>query len=235
MCRLLKIIFVFHLLLWANPAVEAVEVRYAFKKGATYEYEFSRQDSSRFNAFKVNSSQKREKMSALFSIKVIDFQEDAFILDIGSKSGTYRRYLRQNGEIKGAPGETGQNIPFFLTFPDKDWKPGEKQQLQKDMSFGGRSVPVTWTMILKSHDSEKNTAEILFAASMKLPDDQTRQKEFTLKGRAIFNLAEGVLHQAEWSSSYRFIFANKEMAVTRTIWDFEKQSFCSLLMKGLKE
>lgn len=213
----------------------AIEIKYGFKTGNIYEYELSRQDSSKSSAFNVDSSRNNPKTAVNFAIKAIDFQDGAYILDIGNKDATYRRYISENGEIKGAPGETGQNIPFFLTFPKGDWKVGEKHQLKKELNIGNRAVPVVWNLLLKSVDNEKELAEILFSVTMQLPEDLLRQKEFNLKGRASFNMSEGVLQNAEWASSYGFNFSNKEMAVTRGLWKFTRQANGFLSLKGIKE
>lgn len=219
----------------AAISATAVEIKYAFKKGNTYTYQYSQQSSGKATAFTVNSSRNTSSQPVNFSVKVIDFQDGAFILDIGNKDATFRRYVKENGEIKGAPAETGQMIPFFLSLPALDWKVSEKHQFKKDFTIGSLTVPATWNLMLKSVDNDKGTAEILFTVGMKLPDDRLRQKSFSLKGRAVFNLFEGVVHQAEWNTTYKFSFANKEIAVTRNLWDFEKQSSHSLLMTGIQE
>ncbi|MDD2998357.1 MAG: hypothetical protein PHV05_04790 [Candidatus Riflebacteria bacterium] len=213
----------------------AVEIKYGFKTGNTYEYQYSQTISSKATAFTVNSSRNSPASTRKFSVKAIDFQNNAFVLDIGDKDATFRRYIHENGEIKGAPAETGQNIPFFLTFPDGDWKVSERQLIKKDFVIGSKKVTAEWNLLLKSIDKDKGTAEILFAASMKLPGDNLRQKDFTLKGRAIFNLLEGVVHQAEWTTLYKFNFSNKEIAVIRDLWSFEKQVSHSLILSGIQE
>ncbi len=215
--------------------IEAVEIKYAFKKGNTYTYQYSQQNNAKATASTVNSSRNQAVPAVDFTIKVIDYQDGAFILDIGNKDATFRRYLKENGEIKGAPAETGQAVPFFLTFPTGDWKVSEKRQIRKDLIVGDKTIPAVWNLLLKSVDNEKGTAEILFTAGLQLPDDRLRQKSFSLKGRAVFNLFEGVVHQAEWQTLYKFSFANKEFAVTRNLWDFEKQTTHSLSMTGIQE
>lgn len=234
MRRFVKLIFAVLVCITINPVV-AVEIKYGFKPGNTYEYDLSQSDNSKSAALKLSASRVSPKTSTLFSVKVIDFQDRAFILDIGNKDATYRRYIKENGEIKGAPGETGQVIPFFLTFPAGDWNPGDKHQVSKKMTIGDKTIAVNWNMMLKAVDKEKETAEILFSITMKLPEDRLRKKEFSLKGRAIFNLGEGVIQNAEWASAYRFFYSNKEMAISRNLWNFEKQANSTLTLKGIKE
>ncbi len=213
----------------------AVEIKYAFRKGVNYSYQYTQQSISKSSAFTTNTTRNVAMPTANFRVKAIDFQQDAFILDIGDQNSTFRRYIKESGEIKGAPAETGRGIPFFLTFPPGDWKISEKRQIKKDLQFGNLVVPAVWNCMLKSVDSEKGLAEIIFAASVKLPDDQLRQKTFTLKGRALFNLPEGVIHQADWQTIYKLSFSNKEFAVTRNLWNFEQQISHSLLMTGIQE
>ena len=213
----------------------AVEIKYAFKKGYAYSYDYRQQSTARATAFTTTANRSQTLPGTSFTVRAIDFQDGAFILDIGNKESTFRRYVKTNGEIKGAPTETGQSIPFFLAFPVGDWKISETRQLRKNLTFGSRSIPAVWNLLLKSVDNEKGTAEILFSMNLKLPDDRLRQKAFSLKGRAIFNLLEGVLHQADWQTSYNFGFANKEFAVTRNLWAFTRQIDHSLIMTGIEE
>ena len=213
----------------------AVEVRYAFRKGVSYAYQYSQQSNSKAVAFTTSHAKNANLPVRNFTIKAIDYQDDAFILDIGDQNSTSRRYVKPNGEIKGSPTETGQSVPFFLVFPAGDWKVSEKRQIKKELQLGNRSIPAVWNLMLKSIDNEKGLAEIIFAASVKLPDDPLRNKAFTLKGRALFNLFEGVIHQADWQAVYQFTFSNKEFAVTRNLWNFEQQISHSLLMTGIQE
>ncbi|HMM58661.1 MAG TPA: hypothetical protein PKC25_00870 [Candidatus Rifleibacterium sp.] len=222
-------------LLFCCTTLSAVEVRYAFRKGYTYSYQYTQQSTGKIQTFTSSPSASQPAATAEFTVKAIDFQDGAFIVDIGDKSSTYRRYLKENGEIKGAPAESGQTIPFFMPLPAGDWKVSEKRQIKKDLKIGDKAVPAAWNLLLKSVDNEKGLAEILFAATMKLPDDRLRQKAFSLKGRLLFNLFEGVVHQADWQTSYKFTFINKEFAVTRNLWDFEKQATHSLKMTGMQE
>ncbi len=222
------------LLAMAVPG-SAVEIKYAFKRGYSYNYTYKQQSSARATAFTTAANRSHTVPATNFSIKTIDFQDGAFILDIGNKDATFRRYVKANGDIKGAPAETWQNNPFFLVFPDGDWKISGTHQTQKNLVFGGRSIPAAWNLLLKSVDTEKGTAEILFSANLKLPDDRLRQKTFSLKGRLIFNLLEGVIHQADWQTIYTFNFANKEFAVTRNLWGFTRQIDHSLIMTGIEE
>ncbi|MBU1106304.1 MAG: hypothetical protein KKB51_06525 [Candidatus Riflebacteria bacterium] len=202
----------------------AVELKYKFRTGSTYEYDYTLTESSKVTAFTVNSTRSPSKTSRKFTLRAIDFQEGAYIIDVVSSEGTYRRYIRSNGALSGAPGETGRSVPFLLTFPEGDWKVSERHQVQQVLTIGATSVPVVWNLLLKSINSEKQSAEILFTLTIKLPEDRMRRKEFNLKGRAIFDFGEGVLQQAEWISGYSFVLANREMAVARDLWQFEHQN-----------
>ncbi|HAE40442.1 MAG TPA: hypothetical protein DCG57_17690 [Candidatus Riflebacteria bacterium] len=217
------------------PVLGAVELKYKFRPGNVYEYDYSVTRSSKVAAFKTNSSQSPIKTSHKFTLRAIDFQEGAHIVDVIGAGGAFRRYVRENGALSGAPGETGESVPFLLSFPVGDWKVGERHQLQQTMTVGATSVPATWNMLLKSLDNDKQTAEILFNCSFKLPEDRLRRKEFAMKGRAIFNFEQGILQQSEWVSTYRFIFSNREMAVGRELWLFEHQSSSALTLAAKKD
>ncbi|MDD3147406.1 MAG: hypothetical protein PHD82_08900 [Candidatus Riflebacteria bacterium] len=223
------------LLLIMATCAGAAEIKYAYKKGSTYSYRYTQSTSSKSKAFTVSTAESSPPVSYDFSVKSIDFQDGAFILDVGDKAATYRRYIRENGEIKGAPAEAGQGIPFFLTFPEGDWKVAEKRQVRKSLSLGNKDVMAIWSLLLKSVDNEKGLAEILFTANLSLPEDQLRQKGFSLKGRVVFNMLEGVIHQADWQTTYKFNFSNKAFAITRNLWVFEKQSSHTLAMTGIQE
>jgi len=201
----------------------ALELKYRFLAGSVYEYEHTVKRSSRMAAFKTTSNQPPVTDTQKFTLRAIDFQNGSHIIDVVSPAGTYRRYIKENGALAGAPGETGQAIPFLLTLPTADWKVSERHQVQQTLMSGDSALPATWNLMLKSVDAEKQTAEILFALVVKLPEDRIRRKEFTLKGKALFNYERGVLQQAEWASSYRFIFSNREMAINRELWLFDHQ------------
>jgi hypothetical protein len=100
---------------------------------------------------------------------------------------------------------------------------------------GDNALPATWNMLLKSYDAEKQIAEILFTLAVKLPEDRIRRKDFTLKGKALFNCEQGILQQAEWASSYRFVLSNREMAVARELWLFDHQETGSLKLLASRE
>ncbi len=230
--------YLFYLLMFIvcqSSSAFAIELKYAYKTGQTYEYELEKSDISRTVSHKSNFEFKKPAEKTIFSVKTIDFQENAFILDIRNDQGTFRRYIKENGELKGAPGEAGQPIPFFLILPDDDWKLSEKKLVSKNLTIGSTSVPMAYNMQLIAIDKEKNLAEIAFAAQMRLPEDKMRKKKFLLKGKAFFNLSEGVMQSGEWTVSYGFNFVNREMAVSRNIWNFEKQTTMSLNLKAIKE
>ncbi len=203
--------------------LEAIEIKYRFIPGSAYEYEHTVKRSSRMAAFKTNSSQSPVTSTQKFTLRAIDFQNGSHIVDVVSPAGTYRRYIKENGALAGAPGETGQAIPFLLTFPSVDWKISERHQVQQTLMSGDSALPATWNMMLKAADADKQVAEILFTLVVKLPEDRIRRKEFTVKGKVLFNYGRGVLQMAEWASSYRFVFSNREMAVARELWLFDHQ------------
>jgi hypothetical protein len=229
-----RFIILLVVLLWPATA-GSVELKYKFRPGSTYEYEYIQTEGSKASAFRVNSSRQPARTSNKFTLRAIDFQEGSFIIDVVSQEGTFRRYIRENGTLSGAPGETGQAVPFLITFPTGDWKPSEKHQTRQTITVGSNAVPAIWNLLLKSVDSEKQTAEILFSLTIKLPEDRLRRKEYNLKGRAIFDYNEGILQQAEWNSGYRFVFSNREMAVARNLWQFERQTTNTLNLVSGRE
>ena len=55
-----------------------------------------------------------------------------------------------------------------------------------------------------------------------------------LDGKVIFNLAEGVIHQADWKTNYIAKQICKEIAVSRDLWNFQKQTIHSLKLTGVE-
>jgi len=212
-----------------------LQLKFNFQPGKIYDYEFSGSENSAFSAYKMTHSDGNKKTSAEFSIRSIAFQDGAFIVDIGSSNGTIRRYIKENGEIKGAPGESGLAVPFLITLPGDDWKINEKKQFRKELFLGSQKITAAWNLLLKSHDAEKNIAEILFVLGLKMPEDRLRKKDLSLKGRVLFNVSNGVIQQAEWNSSYQLELINKEIAVSRPLWNFSRQTSHSLLLKNIRE
>ena len=55
------------------------------------------------------------------------------------------------------------------------------------------------------------------------------------KGKIVFDMIEGVIHKADWSSLYKANMVNKELAITRNLWSFEKKTNHSLSMTGVEK
>jgi hypothetical protein len=213
----------------------AVEVKFGFRPGATYEYELTSTSSSESDALGIDYSHSPTSVTSKFQVKTIDFEKGAFIVDIKFNDQTYRRYIKENGEISGAPGEAGKQVPFFISFPAFDWQPEQRHQVTRQISLGRISVPAVWNLLLKSFDPDKQIAEIWFAANLKLPEDRLRRKQFSQKGRIFFDLAAGVINQAEWNTEYSFNFINKEIAVVREIWEIKERTSFKLKLLDIKE
>lgn len=213
----------------------AIELKYRFSPGKIYEYEHTTKRSSRHAAIKMTGSQPETVVKQKFTLRAIDFQKGVNIVDVVSETKTLRRYIRENGTLAGAPAETGEAIPFLLTFPTGDWKVAQRHQIDKSLTLGDITLPTSWNLLLNSVDTEKQTAEILFSLSVRLPEDRTRRKALTLKGKALFDYGEGLLRQADWVSNYRFAFSNREMAIERDLWWFEHQASGTLKLISARE
>ncbi len=225
---------VFFLLL-CTSSLFAVEIKYNFSKGAVYSYNYSRQDSSTVNAPVIGKKSNSNSQSLDFIIKSVGFRDNAFILDIGNREATYRRYISSNGDIIGSPAEDRDTFPFFFIFPDVDWNVGKTFTKTTEVSTFGKIVPVVWNFTLTGIDSTRNLADIGFEAKFKIAnDDRLYSKTMTLSGKLIFNLSEGVIHQATWKSNYGAKQICKERTITRDLWSFEKQSTHILRMTGVE-
>lgn len=224
------------LLLLVSPlSLGAETIKFALRPGNVYEYKLtaSQSNESRALVSSFNSSGKNNETS--FSLNVIDFQEDAFIVDISNGGQVFRRYIREDGSISGAPGEAGQQIPFFMSFPAGDWQPGQRHQLKKPIRLGRQSFTANWQMLLKSVDKEKNLAEILFNCVPELPASRLARRNFTLKGRMIFDLTQGTVNRAEWITEYNFQLHNKEVAISRNLWALKQKASYSLQLVNILE
>lgn len=230
-----NILFSLIILLLSASSSWATQIKYAFKPGASYEYELSSSSRSTSRALDKSFADNTAGKAINFTLKVIDFHKGAFIVDIKINDRTLRRYIKENGDIAGAPGETGKQIPFFLSFPTNDWQPGEKHLVNRPINLGRISVPANWNILLKSVDNDKEIAEIWFTANARLPEDKLRKKDFSLKGKLSFDMANGIINSAEWSTEYNFSFINKEIAVTRNLWNFTDKSIYSLRLVNIKE
>lgn len=228
--------FVLLLLLLTNSELfSQVEISYKFKPGATYEYEFTSRALSSASGLSFSSSPDSTTVTQNFALKIIDFQEGSFIVDIYSDGVSVRRYLRQNGEISGAPAESGMPAPFFISFPSGQWQINQPHRVSRNFSIGSTIISASFVSILRSVDTSEQTAQIQFQGRCNLPSDQLREKQFNINGKAVYNLTEGVLQQAEWISDYKFSFANKEFAVQRNLWNFDKSLACTLRLVDIKE
>lgn len=218
-----------------SGTARAEQIKFAFRTGATYEYELTSSSGSSSNSMGRNFSDTSNKSKSKFELKIIDFQDGAFIVDIKSNEKTLRRYIKENGDISGAPGEAGKQVPFFLAMPEIDWQQGQRHQTDRPLKLGKVEIPAIWQLLLKAIDKEKGTAEVWFTANAKLPEDKVRQKSFSLKGKMTFDLSQGIINKADWSTQYTFSLKNKEIAVTRDLWKFDEKSIFSLKLLDIKE
>lgn len=213
----------------------AERIRYNFTKGAQYSYTYTRQYLSGVTAPIIAPRKSSDSKTIDFIIKTVGFQENAFILDIGNDNATFRRYISPNGVIKGAPAEDRDTIPFFLVFPDGDWKIGTTIKQNTEISAYGKKIPVVWNLTLNKVDSIKNLAVITFVTQFGVNDDRFFSRQINYSGKIIFNLSEGVIHQADWTSVYKAKQLCKENAISRNLWSFEKQTNHSLKMTGVEK
>lgn len=209
------------------------EIKYNFCNGAVYYYKYTRQDSSSVNAPVIGTKNISDSNSIDFQIKSVGFQDNAFILDIGNEQSTFRRYLLPNGDLKGSPAEDRDIFPFFIKFPESDWRIGSSIQDKDEIKAFGKDYPVIWNIKLEKVDNIRNLADIVFETKFKINDDRLFSKTMSLNGKIVFNMSEGVIHQADWNSIYTAKQICKELAITRNLWSFTKQTSHRLIMTGV--
>ena len=225
----------FGLVLILNNQTNAAQIRYNFTKGAVYSYTYTQQDISAAAAPIIAPKRTSDTQKVDFIIKTVGFQDNAFILDIGNPNATFRRYIAPNGSLKGAPAEDRNRLPFFIVFPDGDWKIGSSINQNTEIQAFGKKIPVKWTLTLAKVDSIKNLAVIAFETKFGVSDDKFFSRLINYKGKIVFNMAEGVIHQAEWESDYKAKLICKEMAISRNLWSFEKKTNYTLKMTGVEK
>ncbi len=223
------------LFIFANNYAYSEELKYNFTSGAIYSYEYTRQDVSIVNALN-NTPQKSSSNQIIdFDIKVVGFQDNSFILDIGDDNSRVRRYISNKGALRGAPSENKMIFPYFIIFPEGDWTVGTTVNQKDEFTAFGKQIPVIWTLTLKKIDKLKSLADITFEAKFNLADDRIYSKSLSLNGQLIFNMAEGVIHEATWKSNYVSKLICKENAITRDLWNFQKQTAHLLKMTGVEK
>lgn len=225
---------VFFLLL-CTSSLFAEEIKYNFIRGAVYSYNYSIQDSSTVNIPIIGTKSVSDNYSTDFVIKSVGFRDNAFILDIGNEYSTYRRYVAPNGDLIGSPAEDRDSFPFFIKFPSGEWNVGNTKKVSIEVDSFGKKIPVTWNMTLNKIDKDRSLAEITFDTIFKISDDRLYSKSLTMKGQIIFNLSEGVIHQAVWKTNYSAKQICKEIAITRNLWSFSKETVYKLRMVGIEK
>ena len=123
----------------SNPS-NAAQIRYNFTKGAIYSYTYTQQDISAAAAPIIAPRKTSDTQKVDFIIKTVGFQDNAFILDIGSPDATFRRYVSPNGSLKGAPAEDRSRLPFFIIFPEGDWKIGSSVTQNTEIFAFGKTT-----------------------------------------------------------------------------------------------
>jgi hypothetical protein len=227
--------FVLLFLLIISNKLNAEEIRYNFRPGNSYKYEISSKSSSMGKAFNVTRNQKDSKITNNFTLNVLNFKNNIYIVDILSNKGLVRRYITPTGKVVGAPSESGIFAPFFINLGKGNWKIGQKRNFKQYLKFGKAVIPAEWATTLKKIDKEMNIAEIEFLANMKLYSDKTRKKTAEIKGKLMFDISAGCIQQANWGYKYSFNFSNKEFAITRPIWKFEETRLFSLKLMEVEE
>ena len=231
--RVLCLIMFLISLFYINPT-QAEVIKYNFSKGACYSYKYTRQDQSAVSAPVVTTRKTSDSQTIDFIIRVVGYQDNSFILDIGNDKATFRRYISANGDLKGAPSEDRLNFPFFLSFPNGDWKIGSSIKQNTEILAFGKKTPAVWNLVLTKVDSIRNLAEITFEVRFNFQEDRTFTKTITLDGKVIFNMAEGVIHQADWKTNYIAKQICKEIAISRDLWNFQKQTVHTLKLTGVE-
>jgi hypothetical protein len=234
-CNILCIALLFATATTIICTANEAQIKFGFVPGFTYDYQLDIQAASRAKAYDSSYNENDQKETIKFKLKTIDFEKGAFIVDITTEKQTFRRYIKENGQISGAPAESGQQVPFTITLPEQSWQVGQKHQVNKTISLGSQSLPTSWSLLLKSIDNNKNLAEIWFINNIKLPQDRLRKKTFSLKGKISFDLDKGIITQANWTSQYNFSMINKEIAVTRPLWDIQQKVSYELKLINVSE
>ena len=226
---------IFGLVITLSIPIDAAEIKYNFSKGAVYSYTYTQQDISAAAAPIIAPKKTSDSQTIDFIIKTVGFQDNTFILDIGNQNATFRRYVSPNGSLRGAPAEDRSRLPFFIVFPDGDWKIGTSITQNNEIIAFGKKIPVKWNLTLTKVNSIRNLAEIIFETKFGVSDDKYFSRLISYKGKIVFNMAEGVIHQAEWNSDYKAKFICKEIAISRNLWSFEKKTNYSLKMTGVEK
>lgn len=212
-----------------------VEIKYKFKPGYNYHYTTTSKSSCSIKAPDFTSEEKPSTITNQFIVRVINVKKDIAIIDIVTSNGITRRYLDQAGNIVGAPTESGEQIPMFISFPTKDWKVGEKFQIEKTLKTGNSLTKISTQLILKSLDKNETKAEILFKTLLPLPTDKLNKKVFAMKGKITFNLEKGCVEELVCRYNYKLEINNKEIAVKRHLWDISEEKDISLKLINIKE
>jgi hypothetical protein len=231
----MKILISISLIILITPSLKAESIRFALRPGNTYEYTLSSSYSCNSQALASSFSTSDKPVDINFRLNVIDFQENAFIVDISCNGQVFRRYIKENGSIAGAPAEAGQQMPLFLTFPEGDWQVGKKHLLKRTVNIGRQNFPANWQLLLKKIDNEKGQAEILFSCVPDLPVSRLAQRKFLVRGRILFDLQLGTINLAEWVTEYNFQLHNKEIAITRNLWSLGEKTSYSLKLNNVLE
>lgn len=228
-------IAVLGLSLFGPSAIMAETLAFNYAKGAEYSYKYTRQDSSTAVAPVISPKKDSDNQTYDIKIKTVDIQNDAFILDIKSGKTTIRRYVAPNGAIKGTPTEDFSEIPFLPVLPTDDWRIGSSVTQKSTATAFGKQIPINWTLTLEKIDKDRGLAEISFSTQYSLDSDRQYSRNMIQKGKIVFDMIEGVIHKADWSSLYKANMVNKELAITRNLWSFEKQTNHSLSMTGVEK
>jgi len=200
---------------WANP------LRYRFKVGSTYLYQMSVKAEAEMSGFEDRQKEPLTE-EATATIRVLEFQNGVYLLDLALGRHQVRRFMREDGSIVLRPGEEGERLPFFLTLPREKLVSGQPVQVPGRVEGGGRSLPAAWELKIEKEDAAKGLTAVALAGKVPLPSDQQRKRQMTIAGGLVYDAKAGVFTRGEVTVTYALTFLNKEIAVIRPQWDYRE-------------
>lgn len=198
----------------------AVKIAYKFKPGSTYKYEISTKRNSSFHAFALENVSAKEENEKI-TLKPIQFRDGVWIVDISSDDSYCRRFLKPDGSLVAFPGETRNELPFLCIFPDSDLEKGKIHRTTSTIDIGKQGFPSTWGMMIRDTASD-GKIRIDISGMVQLPKARIIKRELSARGNIVFDSNIGCPTEGNWEVTYSLDYANKEIAVLRTLWKFEE-------------
>ncbi|MBF0544608.1 MAG: hypothetical protein HQM08_09250 [Candidatus Riflebacteria bacterium] len=231
MKRYILLLFIFSVVL--TFPVFSVDIKLEMKVGSTYRYSFST-DCHRDLYFAENIERTNSQATDSIEIRPVAFKKGIYVIDIKTNQIVRRRFVSQSAGIIHAFCEDESILPLIFSLPEESWEVGKIKKAEKKFNLGNFPISLFWEGVLSHYDDKSRVSTIKLSGKAELPSDKVLLRKLVAKGSLQFDHQKGTFISGDWTVDYGLAFANKEIAVTRTLWKWRETWKTSFQLSDIK-